>query len=73
MSTGKDQLGLQNQDGSMLQKPFTSIVINRYKVPLLTKLTGVNDHMADILTTVMGYTGFRTVNSNTWLTFSSVL
>jgi len=32
-----------------------------------------NDHTADILTTVMGYTGFKTVNSNTWLTFSSVL
>ena len=45
-----------------------------YKVRRLTELViGANDHMADILTTVMGYTGFRTVNSNTWLTFSSVL
>lgn len=45
-----------------------------YKALRLTEhVVGVNDHMADILTTVMGYTGFRTVNSNTWLTFSSVL
>lgn len=36
-------------------------------------VTGVTDHMAHILTTVIGYTAFRTVNSNTWFGFSSVL